>query len=229
MPQYKEIAYGVEKKTSKPTAIFSGGVEVSAFHGKGNTCGPPPPSPPHTRSAAAAEAAQLLPFQDKATQTPARIPVSSSVWRRRMNADPKPRIKKNVVVGGVYRLDGGKVDPALKRKYSLRKRKAPKRQFSKKPKASTKTPAAKRLRVPLATKIALVDAPVGTSLSSRGRVIRKSAQFDPSLLRSKLKSISHRTPDGLYSVVVLMTEEEVLQAGGGNVLNAYAKAKGSKK
>jgi hypothetical protein len=215
MSHFREIVAGLSVKVSVSTSVSINGVQSAPFQGTKYTCGPPPASPAFTRGAAAAASASPL---DKETQTPRRIPVPSSAWRRRMNA------KKALVNGGVFRLDGGKVDPALKRKYSLRKRRAPKRQFTKKPKPS-KTPAPpRRHRVPLATRVALVDLPVGTSLSSRsGRVIRKKAQFDPSLLRSNIQSISRPNPEGLYSVCMLMTEEEVLQAGGVNVLNSFAK------
>lgn len=210
MAQFRDIMAGVSVKISNVfnTTININGVQTSPFQGRGHTCGPSPASPAFTRSAAA-------------SVTHAPIPVPGPAWRRK-NA------KKVVVAGGVFRLDGGPVDPTLKRKYSQHKRRAPKRQFTKKPKpsSSAKPPSApKRHRVPLATRVALVDSPVGTSLSRSGRVIKKSAQFDPSLLRSKIKSISRRNKDGLYSVVMLMTEEEVLEAGGANVLNAFARAK----
>jgi len=203
MAQFRDIMAGVSVKIVFNPTININGVQTSPFQGRGHTCGPSPASPAFTRSAAA-------------SVTHAPIPVPGPAWRRK-NA------KKAVVEGGVFRLDGGPVDPALKRKYSQRKRRAPKRQFTKKPKpSSSATP--KRHRVPLATRVALVDLPVGTSLSSRsGRVIRKKAQFDPSLLRSNIQSISPRSPDGLYSVCMLMTEEEVLEVGGVNVLNAFAK------
>ena len=203
MAQFRDIMAGVSVKIVFNPTININGVQTSPFQGRGHTCGPSPASPAFTRSAAA-------------SVTHAPIPVPGPSWRRK-NA------KKAVVEGGVFRLDGGPVDPALKRKYSQRKRRAPKRQFTKKPKpSSSATP--KRHRVPLATRVALVDLPVGTSLSRRsGRVIRKKAQFDQSLPRSKIQSISTRSPDGLYSVCVLMTEEEVLEAGGANVLNEFAK------
>jgi len=203
MAQFRDIMPGVSVKIVFNPTIIINGVQTAPFQGRSHTCGPSPASPAFTRSAAA-------------SVTHAPIPVPGPAWRRK-NA------KKAVVEGGVFRLDGGPVDPALKRKYSQRKRRAPKRQFTKQPKpSSSATP--KRHRVPLATRVALVDLPVGTSLSRRsGRVIRKKAQFDPSLLRSNIQSISPRSPDGLYSVCMLMTEEEVLEVGGVNVLNAFAK------
>lgn len=212
MAQFRDIMAGVSVKIVFNPTIIINGVQTAPFQGRSHTCGPSPASPAFTRSAAA-------------SVTHAPIPVPVPAWRRK-NA------KKAVVEGGVFRLDGGPVDPALKRKYSQRKRRAPKRQFTKKPSASAKSPPARRV-----PRVALVDspvgtspsrsAPVGTSLSRSGRVIKKSAQFDPSVLRSKIKSISRRNKDGLYSVVMLMTEEEVLEAGG--VLSAFARAKGSKK
>ena len=179
---------------SEPTQIRMNGVIVNLFQGESFVCGAPPPDRRFTRSAASGEAALSQPFQAKRVQT-----------RGRRLAKPK---QQAVFVGEANRIDGGKVDPKLKnRNPKLRK---PKRQFSKKRKAPSSSPRPPAVRMVLPVPSA--------ALSSRGRLIRKTAQFDPSVQQSTIKSVSRRRKDGLYVVSMLMTEEEVVQQGGGRFL-----------
>ena len=216
MAQFKEIHYGVCKKIANETThIRLNGRDAFPFEGDSFKLGGlPPPDRPGTRGAAALS----QPFQDKGVQTQARAPGSITLWERNRRHPPAKPKQQAVFVGEANRIDGGKVDPKLKNRVPKRK---PKMQFSKKkaPSASPKQPAVRK--APPVPKV--VEAPVQTALSSRGRVIRRSSRFDPSIPQNKIKSISRRSRDGLYRVVMLMTEEEVLQAGGGSLLGARAK------
>ena len=184
------------------------GVNVSPFEGEGNVWAPPLPEGPDTRSGGRGKTAQL--FHDKGVQTLVRAPGSITLWereRRLQLAKPKQQV---VFVGGAYRIDGGKVDPKLKNRDP--KQRKPKRQFSKKKKApSSPRPPAVRRELPVPR---VADTVVQKALSIRGRLIRKTARFDPSTPQSTIKSVSRRRKDGMYVVSMLMTEEEVMQKGG---------------
>jgi hypothetical protein len=200
---------------SNTTPILINGHEVPAFYGVGCATNPEPkPTGAITRSAT-----KLV--QDKSTQT------------ERLSAIFKvPRAPKKVTTaftGNCARLDGRAVGATLRRKSG--KRKQAKRQFTKKPKSKTR----KTFQSFDGTGVPLVQVALNLSVSvvsgqgvvvqetSSRRVVKVPVKFDPSVNKEdqRVQSVSGLSLDGMYTVSVLMTEEEVTNAGGRNLLRSF--------
>ena len=216
MSKFKKTQYNYHIREVVEARVIMDGVSVSPFSGSGASIGGTVREPRErvlTRSVSSSFG------NNKGSQTEWRSPVSRLI---RKKAETSAPVKKHFLGKGVS-VDG-------KHSVDVKKRKTPKRQFTKK--VSPKPPAAFQ---PFAGRGApVVEASVrrgvGVVVAGERRAVKKPVKFDPSpVLTKKVLSISRRDEDGLYTVAALMTEEEVARAGGGALLRSFGKRRAAKK
>ena len=216
MSEFKKTQYNFHIREVVEARVIMDGVSVSPFSGSGNTIGGTVRERRDrvlTRSATSPN--------DKGSQTEKRSPISRVI---RKKAETSAPVKKHFLGKGVS-VDG-------KHSVDVKKRKTPKRQFTKK--VSPKPPAAFQpfagQGVPVVEALIRRGAGVVVEVPGGRRAVKKPVKFDPSpVLTKKVLSISRRDEEGLYTVAALMTEEEVVRAGGGALLRSFGKRRATKK
>jgi hypothetical protein len=219
MTKFKKTQYNYHIREVVETRVIMDGVSVSPFSGSGSSIGGTVRVSPRDRVLTRSVSSSF--GNNKGSQTEWRSPISRVIRKKAETSAPvkKHFLGKGVSVDGTHTVE-------------IKKRKTPKRQFTKK--VSPKPPVA-------FTPFAGQGAPVVEALIRRGagvvvevpggrRAVKKPVKFDPSPVpMKKVLSISRRDEDGLYTVAALMTEAEVVRAGGGALLRSFGKRRAAKK
>lgn len=212
MPKMVDTQRGFYVK-SNTTPILVNGQEVPAFHGVGHVINPKP------------EITRMITRSTTKLNQPTIATQRSAIAK----VSRTPKKVSTAFTGKCARLNGRAVGVTLQRKSG--KKKQVKRQFTKKPSPKTQ----KRFQAFEGTGVPLVQVAVNLSVSmvpgegvvvhemNSRRVVKTPVKFDPSHNKKeqKIQSVSGLSLDGMYTVSVLMTEEEITNAGGRNLLRSF--------